>query len=331
MENQQELRRFILNVDFARAIAQLGIDAKWDAVRKCWVAQCPNALLGHRGEDKHPSWTLQDDIHHDMYGVHSCWSCGYSGNIISLVRDVLNTTWDGSKAWLQTHAMRGESFAPLNVEIQIVEPLSFKPLHAPEGVNGLGAESPIAYVRYWTMKRHFSLWDAQRWGIGYATMGQCAGRIWIPIYNATHHLVNWTARTISDNYEPRYLRASSTDNPDKGVMFGEEFWPNNERDTLAVFEGELNALRIDSLFRVPVAAWGGGSKLNPIHAMKMLTFKRLIVFADGDQTGDTMTEQLRFLALPMAVVRFSKGYDPCSTPVADLLEYGQKLYLIPKT
>jgi DNA primase len=172
--------------------------------------------------------------------------------------------------------------------------------------------------------------DAKRWGVGFAIRESCAGRIWIPIRNRAGQLVNWTARAIGDQ-EPRYLRASSALDPDKGTIFGEEHWHEfSAKHTIAVMEGELNAIRVDSAFSVPVAGLGGGSKLNPIHAAKLMNFKRLVVFADGDATGDKLTEQLRDLGLPMAVIRFSKGYDPCSVSIADLVEHGSRC-LQPKT
>src|SRR6202142_990176 len=243
---EESTRRFILGVDIPRTLDMLGIKAVFAQGR--WTATCPNALLGHDGKDEHPSWTLRDDIHNEAHGVHACWACNHRGNIVSLTRDVLNLkTWEEAKAWIQTHSMRGQVFAPLHIEVEVIEPKLNRELAVPSGVHPLSnSAGPFPYVShpyrlYW-LKRNFSMNDAKRWSVGFAIRESCAGRIWIPIRNRAGQLVNWTARAIGDQ-EPRYLRASSALDPDKGTIFGEEHWHEfSAKHTIAVMEGDLNPI-----------------------------------------------------------------------------------------
>lgn len=318
-ENEESNVRFMRHVDIGRVLEMIGLHPVQDGNQ--WKARCPNAKLGHGGEDRHPSWSIRDDVNHERHGIHGCWTCGYAGNVIGLVMDVLGLKdFKAARAWIQTHGMRGEVFAPLSVSIEVVETRPHNVLTVPEGVRvePLLAWAP-PYRDYW-LRRGFTAADAATWGVGWAPEGHCGGRIWLPVRNVDGDLVNWTARSIDDR-EPRYLRATSALNPDKGTIFGECFW-SSRRDVVAVSEGELNAIRLRSVFGCAVAGLGGGSKLHPTHSVKLLTFSRMVVFADGDPTGDGLTRQLRELGLPMAVVRFSKPYDPCSVSVADLKRYG---------
>ena len=320
--SEESNARFMQQVDIGRVLQMLGLETTRDGNQ--WKASCPNSKLGHEGVDRHPSWAIRDDVNHERHGVHGCWSCGYGGTIIGLVQDVLNLKdFQSARAWLQTHGMRGEVFAPLHVTVEVIESAPRSVLSVPEGVRVEPVLSWAAPYRDYWLRRGFSSLDAQVWGVGWSATGICGGRIWLPVTNTENELCNWTARTIDDR-EPRYLRASSMLNPDKGTIFGECLWPD-KRDIIAISEGELNAIRLHSVFGLPVGGLGGGAKLHPTHAVKLLTFKRLLVFADGDKTGDALTRQLQDLGLPMAVVRFSSPYDPCSVSVADLKSYGQAL------
>lgn len=65
------------NYDFGEILTRLGITYKEND--SSYKANCPNPT--HK--DKNPSWSMDKKS-----GLHYCFSCGYKGNIISLVKDI---------------------------------------------------------------------------------------------------------------------------------------------------------------------------------------------------------------------------------------------------
>src|SRR5215469_14851288 len=66
------------------------LDIKYKELSGEAVAKCPSP----NHNDKHPSWSCNLKT-----GVHYCFSCGFSGNLASLVQTVLNLTYPQAVFW----------------------------------------------------------------------------------------------------------------------------------------------------------------------------------------------------------------------------------------
>lgn len=89
--------------DVAAALIKLGISA--DEVRNELQGNCPMHIKRTGREDANPSWSINVDS-----GVHHCFSCGYRGNLLTLVAEIREFTTpfgrldlDQAKSWLTTH------------------------------------------------------------------------------------------------------------------------------------------------------------------------------------------------------------------------------------
>lgn len=65
-----------------QTLVRLGIDIQEDRHGELW-ALCPGHKANVGREDRKASWSINEDT-----GLHSCFSCGYKGNVYTLVRDI---------------------------------------------------------------------------------------------------------------------------------------------------------------------------------------------------------------------------------------------------
>jgi hypothetical protein len=83
--------------DIEKALLRLGIDATQR--RSELVALCPMHKYRIGKEDSNPSWSINADT-----GAHHCFSCGYKGNLLTLISDLLEYgDLEKSKSWLRSN------------------------------------------------------------------------------------------------------------------------------------------------------------------------------------------------------------------------------------
>lgn len=82
-----------MGADVTKILDELGI--QYHASGEEAKALCPNP----RHVDRHPSWYINLDS-----GVHICFSCGYKGPLVRLVRDLRKVGEDEAALWVRTRS-----------------------------------------------------------------------------------------------------------------------------------------------------------------------------------------------------------------------------------
>lgn len=266
-------------VDVAKLLTRLGIAYRQMGDELHSV--CPYHV------DRKPSWSINLST-----GQHHCFSCGWGGGPSTLVNHVLKGDalgWTSRDAfeWMRSqNLMRGRGDLALNVELAL-ELHRARRFVLPAGVQQATlATWPTPAIRYVETRRIFGH-QIRRWNIGYAVDGRLSGRIVFPVYGETGQLASYSARTFT-GAQPRYLTPSSSEFPDEGVLFGEQFWPPREdRKRVVVVEGAIKALSVERAVGGCVAGVLGATQAkNPRIASKLSTFDEVIILLDDDAAGD---------------------------------------------
>lgn len=228
-------------------------------------------------------------------GLHHCFACHRGGTLVDLVMHVIDIGYPTAKQWLSELPEEPPPVIPSGVRLELHDG-SFRIPREVVWSDPL-EEWPTPMRRY-IAQRGVTVAQVQRWGIGYAVDGRLAGRVVIPIFDAsTDEIVSYMARTISKDPEvERYLYPLGDDRADNDAMFGERGWPDVEdrRDaTVVITEGALNALAVDRAMRSSLyVASLGGSDVRPLHVAKLATFGRVVVCTDMDAAGDDAASEL---------------------------------------
>lgn len=98
-------------LDIETILSQIGVTVTRQDGEEYW-ALCPLHLQRTGKEDAHPSWSMNADTF-----AHHCFSCGYSGNLASLYRDLMGDVpddleWEVAKASFQSTLQRVEAEEP---------------------------------------------------------------------------------------------------------------------------------------------------------------------------------------------------------------------------
>jgi hypothetical protein len=88
--------------DIEEVLNRLHLDIDHTTDGELW-ALCPGHVKVMGEEQGHATWSINEES-----GMHSCFSCGYSGNLVMLVADVLDMTtewgtpaYERAKRWLE--------------------------------------------------------------------------------------------------------------------------------------------------------------------------------------------------------------------------------------
>lgn len=218
-------------------------------------------------------------------GGHRCLSCGFSGGPVKLVMERLQLARGAAIEFLGS----SERGAPIVLDVAVETRDPRRP--------GMLPPSDVQFAEWYDWPERFldylgerdvTSQQAERWGLGFVDDAQerpaLRNRVWIPVRSIYGGLAAWTARTVSRNAQPKYLSSSRADGTDEGALLGEVFWPPpEERERLVVVEGPFDALAIDRL-GMHVAALRG-SNLDPGQAMRLASWRHIVVATDPDTAG----------------------------------------------
>jgi hypothetical protein len=288
-------------VDVPMLLRQLEIEADDRDGEELWAA-CP---LPAHAEEK-ASWSIRNDPGADRNGVWHCFGCQESGNAAQLVmhlvqpKDVLTgeVNYGAAVDWLLAHGHAPDQGRAMVGVRCVVIGLARPPgtLLMPYGVDFPRLEDWATPPRRYLQGRGVPGWQVQRWGIGYAAVGELAGRIVFPLRARGGRLLNYHARAFDGN-ERRYMYPSTEDGPDLDAVFGEEHWePGYEENRmLVVCEGVLDALAVErATWAGPISiAAIGGSALRPGQLGKLARFGTILVATDNDRAGNHAAIELR--------------------------------------
>jgi hypothetical protein len=258
----------------ANALTELGVEqveVRWDEIYAC----CPGHLENLGRPDYNPSW------HMNAEGIHNCWSCHYSGNLVSLVieRLDLTTRWGlpdyaTAEAWIEEHVGDYLTGAADRLESDPLWVAPPKPVPMTEARLAVFSEPPDYALR----KRGISAEIARE----YQILWHQANKWWItplrhPITNA---LMGWQEKGQHSRYfknRPPTMKKSST-------FFGLQH-AFNRRDTVVVVESPLDAGRIMTVWDQGASIATCGAKISKKQMAIMREFDYVVWAFDNDGPG----------------------------------------------
>jgi DNA primase len=289
--------------DVARCLVELGIVVERVTGDEA-VAHCPGHLRLVGKVDRDPSWSVNLET-----GMHNCFSCGFRGPFVVIVREVLGLASNEADAWVRSRGslerveklLTGDYIGDLartqqKASITEADLALYQP--PPDGVlatRGITAEAAAAY------------------GVLYDPRKDC----WItPIRDpATNALWGWQEKAVVDRYfrnRPRHVEKSRT-------LFGLD--QSNPGRRAVLIESPLDACVVRSA-GVPGALSSFGAGVSDAQMQIILErFDSLVLALDNDPDGRKHTERVYndwHRRLPVLVM-------PYLTPVKDPGEMSDRL------
>ena len=247
-------------------------------------ALCPGhvKLTGRR--DNSPSWWINQDS-----GQHICFSCGYKGNLVMLVAEVMGfykQAWGGPVLDLDTARtwLANIQEVPMEKLLEMIQNLPShiqpapKPLEMSEARLAVFVEPPEEALA----KRNLTADSATAYGVLWDDKKQN----WILPLREPHfqRLLGWQEKgTVERTFFNR-----PTGLPKSKTLFGIE---NQNADTVVVVESPLDCLRIySSGIRGAVAICGSSPSEEQV---KLLRYSQKVVAAfDNDKAGHKASKEL---------------------------------------
>ena len=239
---------------------------------------CPMHKKRTGKEDQHPSWWINSET-----GVHICFSCGYKGNIYTLVADVKGISYFDAQDYIGENSevpldslMRRIKDLPQYVQPE--EPV----IAMSEARLAVYTSPPDIELKKRFLKRgavdvHGVLWDVNN-------------EAWIlPIRDAdTGALLGWQEKGARGRFfknQPAGVKKSKT-------VFGVQIMSSTH--DLIVVESPLDAVRLTGLGHNAISTFG--AIISEEQAKIMRRASKVIAAFDNDKAGYTANEQVRVMA-----------------------------------
>lgn len=245
------------------------------------LALCPGHELRTGKVDQNPSWSINTET-----GVHHCFSCGYKGNLLTLVAEQKEfyTQWDrldleGAKEWL-----RQNTKIDLPTLIKQMEEVKDSYIAVPKPVPM--SEARLALFSSSIPKnaldsRLLSQADCEAFGV----LWDAQNSRWIlPIYGWDQDsLMGWQEK----GYKDRYFKNRPTGMAKSKTLFYSaisRYATNAYDDLMIVVESPLDAVRLHSAgITAGVATFG--TSVSPEQFAIFRTTKKLVFAFDNDEPG----------------------------------------------
>ena len=224
-------------------------------------------------EDHHPSWWINT-----ITGAHICFSCGYKGNIYTLVGDLRGIDYFDARDFVNQQAE-----IPLD---SLMRRLKELPEYiAPSDEIGMSEARLAVYtdVPERELKKRYLTREAVN---AYSVKWDEKNEAWIlPIRNAdTYDLLGWQEKGAKGRFfrnQPVGVKKSKT-------VFGVE--TIRETEPLLVVESPLDAVRLASLGYNAIATFG--AILSEDQGKIMRRAPQIIAAFDNDDAGKKASEQM---------------------------------------
>ena len=263
-------------IDIERVL--LGLDLQLFAQRGVEVnGLCPMHKKRTGKEDQHPSWWINSET-----GAHICFSCGYKGNIFTLVADVKGVSYFDAQDFIKDNIE-----VPLDSLMKRIKDL---PQYVqPEEQIGMSEARLAVYTTPPAIelkKRFLNEVAVQVHGVLWDTKNQA----WIlPIRDPNDFsLWGWQEKGARGRFfknQPAGVKKSKT-------VFGVEVLDPDL--PLVVVESPLDAVRLTGLGINAISTYG--AILSEDQAKIMRRAPKIIAAFDNDKAGKTACEQIRGLA-----------------------------------
>jgi DNA primase len=261
-------------IDIERVL--LSLDLQLYAQRGAEVnGLCPMHKKRTGKEDNHPSWWINSET-----GAHICFSCGYKGNVYTLVSDVRGIDYHEAREYVNDNAE-----VPLDALMRRIKDLP-EYIQPEEPIIAMSEARLAVYTtppdielkkRFLTrgaVTVHGVLWDAKN-------------EAWIlPIRDPdTGALLGWQEKGARGRFfknQPAGVRKSKT-------VFGVQILSSNH--DLIIVESPLDAVRLTGLGHNAISTYG--AIISEDQAKIMRRAPRVIAAMDNDKAGHTANEQMR--------------------------------------
>lgn len=259
--------------DVEKALLRLGIETTQR--RDELLALCPMHKYRIGREDSNPSWSINAET-----GAHHCFSCGYKGNLLTLISDVLEYgNLDEAKSWL-----RSNTDVNWDLLSKQLEEAKKTYIHLPKLVPMSEARLAVfSEVPQWAAKdRGLSVSACNHYGVKWRQNDSS----WIlPIRTLDHNsLIGWQEKgQLSRRFFNR-----PTGVPKSKTLFGMDCWEGGQ---MIVVESPLDAVKLKTL-GIPggVATFGAVVSQEQIQIMRRA--ETLIIAMDNDEAGKKASAML---------------------------------------
>jgi DNA primase len=262
-----DVEKVLLNLDL-KLFAQRGVEVN---------GLCPMHKARTGKEDHSPSWWINSEN-----GYHICFSCGYKGNIYSLVRDVRGVDYFAAKEFVEEEALPLDSLMKRIKDLpQYIQPAE-EPIGMSEARLAVYTEPPAIELK----KRFLTAEAAQHHGV----LWDAKNAAWIlPIRDPNDYtLWGWQEKGARGRFfknQPAGVKKSKT-------VFGVEVMAT---DILVVVESPLDVVRLASV-GVAGAISTYGAIVSEDQAKIMRRADKVIAAFDKDDAGRKACEAMRPLA-----------------------------------
>lgn len=226
--------------------------------------RCPMHLARTGKEDRHPSWSINTKTF-----VHHCFSCGYSGSLTTLYRDLMGDVPEDLEWELSKQSLRASLDKPVPVE-------KHQGPNVDEWVLQNYAEMPEKLIQ----RRQLTRESIDFFGIRWDTVN----RVWvIPIRTPDGTLMGFQFRqkgTVINH--PTGMEKSTT-------MFGFNLFKDEPRIT--VVESPLDAVRLHGVGVPAVSTFGASISSKQIDLLAR-NFRYVVAAMDNDPPGKKANDVL---------------------------------------
>jgi hypothetical protein len=261
-------------IDIERVL--LSLDLQLYAQRGAEVnGLCPMHKKRTGKEDNHPSWWINSET-----GAHICFSCGYKGNVYTLVSDVRGIDYYEAREYVND-----KEDMPIDSLMKRIKELPQYVQAEPDAIPMSEARLAVyteppdielkkRFLKRGAVKVHGVLWDVKN-------------EAWIlPIRDPDDGVLwGWQEKGARGRFfknQPAGVRKSKT-------VFGVHIMSSNH--DLIIVESPLDAVRLTGLGHNAISTYG--AIISEDQAKIMRRAPRVIAAMDNDKAGHTANEQMR--------------------------------------
>lgn len=258
--------------DIERTLLRLGIESTQR--RSELIALCPMHKYRVGKEDNNPSWSINADT-----GAHHCFSCGYKGNLLTLISDLLEYgDLEKAKSWL-----RSNTDVNWDLVSKQLEEAKKTYVHLPKLV-------PMSEARLAIFKE-VPKWAASDRGLSveacstYGVSWRDSDSTWVlPIRSLDGRLLGWQEK----GHLSRKFFNRPPGIPKSKTLFGMNCWDPGQ---MIVVESPLDAVKLKSV-GIPggVATFGAIVSEDQIEIMRQA--ETLVIAMDNDPAGNKASKFL---------------------------------------
>lgn len=252
--------------DVEKTLLRLGVEG---SLRRSELsALCPMHKYRIGKEDSNPSWSINVET-----GAHNCFSCGYKGNLLTLISDILEYgDLDKARSWL-----RSNTDVDWDLLSKQLDDAKTTYIHLPKLVPMSEARLAVfGDVPAWAAKdRGLSLEACSQYGLRWRE----SDSTWVlPIRSLDHKkLLGWQEK----GHLSRRFFNRPPGIPKSKTLFGIDIW---EPEQMIVVESPLDAVKLKSI-GIPggVATCGAIVSSDQIDIMRRAS--TLVIAMDNDAAG----------------------------------------------